>query len=126
MTVAQRAMPAEKKAKKEKNKGFRELTGVSLRSIEGEGNERKFELSFSSEEPYLRWFGQEILDHHTEGAVDLSRLNSIGCVLFNHDRNKVIGRINRAWVEDKRGHAEIEFDEDEASELSTRKSKAAR
>ena len=41
MTVAQRAMPAEKKAKKEKNKGFRELTGVSLRSIEGEGNERK-------------------------------------------------------------------------------------
>lgn len=124
MAAMQRAMPAEKKAKKEKNKGFRELTGVSLRSIEGEGNERKFELSFSSEEPYLRWFGQEILDHHTEGAVDLSRLNSIGCVLFNHDRNKVIGRINRAWVEDKRGHAEIEFDEDEASEVIYQKVKS--
>lgn len=72
----------------------------------------------------MRWFGQEILDHHTEGSVDLSRLNSIGCVLFNHNRDKVIGKINRAWVEDKRGHAEIEFDEDEASEVIYQKVKS--
>ena len=32
---------------------------AGIRAIEGEGNERKFELSFSSEEPYTRWYGVE-------------------------------------------------------------------
>lgn len=73
---------------KDRNRGLRELRG-SIRALEGDGNERTFELSFSSEEPYTRWFGQEILDH-SEGCVDLTRLNEIGCVLFNHDRDEVI------------------------------------
>ncbi len=89
---------------------------ATLKREDGEGNERKFTLSFSSEEPYERWFGLEILDHGP-GAVDLSRLNEIGCVLFNHNRDKVIGKILRAWVENSRGHAEIEFDSDEESEV---------
>lgn len=82
--------------------------------MEGE-NGRKFILSFSSEEPYLRWFGQEILDH-SEGAVDLTRLNEIGCLLYNHNRDFVIGKITRAWIENERGQAEVEFDTDEESE----------
>lgn len=61
-------------------------------------------------------FGMEILDH-ADGAMDLTRLNEIGCLLFNHNRDKVIGRINRAWVEDGRGMAEVEFDTDEQSEV---------
>ena len=73
--------------------------------MEGEGNERKFILSFSSEEPYERWWGTEILDH-SDGAVDLTRLNEIGVLLFNHDRNRVIGKVNRAWIEDLRGMAD--------------------
>lgn len=100
---------------KEKNKGVRELYNCSIRAAEGEGKERTFTLSFSSEEPYTRWFGQEILDH-SEGCVDLERLNSIGVVLFNHDRDKVVGKIERAWIEDGRGCAEITFDSDDASE----------
>lgn len=87
----------------------------SLRAMEGEGNERKFILSFSSEEPYQRWWGCEVLDH-SDGAIDLTRLSEIGCVLFNHKRDSVIGKINRVWVENYRGCAEIEFDEDEESE----------
>lgn len=106
-----------------RNSGYRELTDCSIRAVEGEGNERTFTLSFSSEEPYSRWFGQEILDH-TEGCVDLNRLNSIGCVLFNHDRNRVCGKIKRAWVENGRGCAEIEFDKDEASETIYQKVKS--
>ncbi|CVI68251.1 Caudovirus prohead protease [Eubacteriaceae bacterium CHKCI004] len=94
----------------------RELASDSIRAIEGEGNERKFVISFSSEEPYERWWGTEILDH-SEGAVDLARLNEIGCLLFNHNRDKVLGKINRAWIQDMRGMAEIEFDTDEGSEL---------
>lgn len=57
----------------------------------------------------------EVLDH-SAGCVDLTRVNEIGCVLFNHDRDKVIGRVVRAWVENGRGLAEIEFDKDEESE----------
>lgn len=86
-----------------------------MRAVEGEGNERKFILSFSSEEPYRRYWGMEILDHSKE-AVDLTRLSEIGCVLFNHKRDAVIGKVNRVWMEGQRGNAEIEFDEDEESE----------
>lgn len=88
----------------------------TLQRMEGEGNERKFILSFSSEEPYRRWFGVEILDH-SPGAVDLTRLNEIGCVLFNHNRDVVVAKILRAWLENYRGLAEIEFDTDEMSEV---------
>lgn len=86
-----------------------------MRAVEGEGNERKFILSFSSEEPYRRHWGMEILDHSKE-AADLTRLSEIGCVLFNHKRDAVIGKVNRVWMEGQRGNAEIEFDEDEESE----------
>lgn len=88
----------------------------SLTRMDGEGNERKFTLSFSSEEPYQRWWGIEILDHSPD-AVDLTRLNEIGCLLFNHNRDVVIGKINRAWIENSRGCAEVEFDTDEQSEV---------
>lgn len=84
--------------------------------MEGEGNERKFTLSFSSEEPYERYWGVEILSH-ASGAMDLSRLNSIGVVLFNHDRDEVLGKVIRAWVENNRGYAEIEFDDDPDADI---------
>ena len=91
----------------------REITDCSIRAVEGK--ERTFRLSFSSEEPYNRWFGPEILDH-SEDAVDLTRLNEIGVLLFNHDRDQVIGKIERAWIEGDRGEAEVSFDSDEESE----------
>ena len=106
----------ERAASLTRNDYRRTLGGMALQRMDGEGNERKFTLSFSSEEPYERWFGMEILDHGP-GAVDLSRLNEIGCVLFNHNRDAVIGKVLRAWVENNRGNAEIEFDTDEASEV---------
>jgi len=94
------------------------MTVSAIRAEEGEG--RKVTLSFSSEEPYERIFGPEILDH-SEGAVDLSRLNEIGCLLYNHNRDKVIGKVNRAWIENGRGQAEVEFDEDEESDTIYKK-----
>lgn len=78
-------------------------------------NSRKRTLSFSSETPVSRWFGAEILDHK-EGAVNLSRLNEVGVLLFNHDTDKVLGKVLRAWVEGGRGMAEVEFDSDEDAE----------
>ena len=109
--------------RKKEKQTTRELTVNSIRAMEGEGNERKFILSFSSEEPYERWWGTEILDH-SDGAVDLTRLNEIGVLLFNHDRNRVIGKVNRAWIEDLRGMAEVEFDSDEDADLIYQKVKS--
>lgn len=91
--------------------------------MSGEGNERKFELSFSSEEPYQRYWGMEILDH-ADGAMNTERLQEIGVVLFNHKRDCVIGKINRVWIENNRGNAEIEFDSDEESETIYQKVKS--
>lgn len=81
----------------------------------GQEDSRRRIISFSSEEPYQRWFGPEILDH-SPAAVDLTRLNEVGVLLFNHNTNIVIGRVIRAWIEDSRGMAEVEFDTDEDAE----------
>ena len=81
---------------------------------------REVELSFSSETPYRRFWGIEILDH-SEGAVDLTRINDIGVLLFNHDVNKVIGKVITAAVENNRGTARVRFDEDEVSEAVYKK-----
>lgn len=78
-------------------------------------NKNEKQLSFSSAEPYQRYFGLEILDH-SENAVDMSRLNSIGTMLFNHDYDQVIGRIDKAWLENGRAEAQVTFDEDEDSQ----------
>ncbi|WOO34940.1 HK97 family phage prohead protease [Anaerocolumna sp. AGMB13020] len=104
-----------KQLKSRQDSNTREFYCASIRAMSGEGNERKFELSFSSEEPYERWDYVEILEH-TEDAVDLIRLNEIGCVLFNHNRDVVIGKIEKAWLQDNRGYAVIEFDTDEESD----------
>lgn len=101
----------------------REFIKGNIRAIEGEGNERKFILSFSSEEPYERWYGTEILDH-SDTAVDLKRIQEIGCLLFNHNRDEVIGKITKAWIENNRGMAEVEFDTDEKSEIIYQKVKS--
>lgn len=96
----------------------RELRNGMIRAVEGQ--ERTVELSFSSEEPYSRWWGVEILDH-TNGCVDLNRLNEIGCVLFNHNRDKVIGRILEASNENGRCTATVRFDDDEQSDIIYKK-----
>ena len=77
---------------------------------------RIVELSFSSETPYGRWFGDEILCHD-EGCINLDRFNDgLGTLLFNHDRDAVVGHIEKVWIEDNRGKALVRFDEDEQSE----------
>ena len=54
--------------------------------------ERTVKLSFSSEKPVERFFGQEILCHD-EGCVDLNRLQNVGSVLFHHGRDPVYGSL---------------------------------
>ncbi|MGG0814976.1 prohead protease/major capsid protein fusion protein [Paenibacillus alvei] len=89
--------------------------------------ERTVELSFSSEEPYRRWFGNEILSHDN-GAVDLSRLQDVGVLLFSHGRDAKYGRmpigtVEKSWVDasTRKARALVRFDDDEDSDKVFRK-----
>ena len=82
---------------------------------------RTVELSFSSETPYGRWFGDEILCHDEE-CINLERFNNgLGTALFNHDRDAVVGHVEKVWIEDNRGKALVRFDEDEKSDMIFKK-----
>lgn len=79
-------------------------------------------MSFSSETPYKRWYGTEILSH-APGAVDLTRLNDIGTVLFSHGFDKNYGRVPIAKIKnisidstENKCRAVVEFDTDEDSD----------
>ena len=114
-----------KKPMKNNPKGENDFRAVrfmaaGIRAVGEEKDGREFELSFSSEEPYTRWYGLEILDH-SDGCMELERLQSIGVVLFNHKTDRVLGKITKAWKEDGRGKARIEFDDDDDAEVIRKK-----
>ncbi len=71
---------------------------------------RTVPLAFSSEAPYERWFGIEILDH-SPGSCDLSRLaDGRHPLLLNHDTDDQIGVIDSAQIDpDKIGRAVVRF-----------------
>jgi HK97 family phage prohead protease len=70
---------------------------------------RTLELSFSSEAPVARWFGNEVLSHDSNSA-DLTRLNDAAPLLFNHNMDDVIGVVERAWIDgDRKGRAVVRF-----------------
>ena len=104
---------------------FEEATGVTeernLRDLEGnyqraelttfaEVEERTFEFPFSSEYPVARYFGNEILSHDP-AAADLGRLNDSAPLLFNHNPDRVIGVVERAYIDGKkrRGYVRVRF-----------------
>ena len=72
--------------------------------------DRTFEFPFSSEYPVARYFGNEILSHEPK-AADLSRLNDSAPLLFNHNPDRVIGVVERAYIDGKRrrGYARVRF-----------------
>lgn len=102
-------------AKTARTDGTRSMGQILARQEGDAPDSRRRIISFSSEIPYKRWFGMEILDHG-DGAVDLERLNQVGVLLFNHNVNQVVGKVIRAWVENGRGMAEVEFDTDAEAE----------
>lgn len=72
-------------------------------------DDRTVEVAFSSEEPYLRWFGQEILDHSAK-SVDLGRLQNGGAVLVDHDTRDHVGVVESARIDsDRIGRATLRF-----------------
>lgn len=107
--------------KNRKNESLtRTIAGVGLihRAEDGSpADDRTVELSFSSEEPYTRWFGTEILSHDKD-AVDLSRLQEVGVLLFNHHADLPVGQVLSVELDEqtRKCKALVRFDDDETAE----------
>lgn len=64
-------------------------------------DDRRRSLSFSSEYPYKRWFGVEILDHDPKSVrMDFMR-SGRAPLLMGHDQRQVIGVIESASIDGK-------------------------
>ena len=85
---------------------------LEVREVEKE--DRTLEFPFSSEQGVARYFGNEVLEH-TEQSVDLNRLNDGAPVLWNHDPDKILGVVQRAWIDEKRkrGYASVRFSKED-------------
>jgi len=72
---------------------------------------RTVDLAFSSELPYERFWGVEILDHSPE-SVRMDRLVDGAPVLVNHNTDDMVGVVEVASIdEDRRGRASVRFGE---------------
>lgn len=73
-------------------------------------------LSFSSEEPVFRFFGNEILSHD-RNAANISPLLQVGAVLRNHDPDQIVAKPVDAFIDPvaKKGRAVIQFVDTPAS-----------
>ena len=70
---------------------------------------RTIEMAFSSETPYERWWGIEVLDN-TAPAVRLGRLTSGGPLLMDHDTRDQVGVIESVRIDaDRVGRAVVRF-----------------
>lgn len=87
----------------------RRLSRLEVRGA-GDADER-FVASLSSEEPYRRWWGTEVLDH-SQDAIDLSRARDGLPLLFGHDAwspATLIGRIENLRIENRRLRGDLRF-----------------
>lgn len=74
-------------------------------------DERRVSLTFSSEAPYLRDFGLEVLGHG-DGEVDMARMASGRApLLVDHVQSvdSQVGVVEKAWIESGRGRAVVRF-----------------
>jgi HK97 family phage major capsid protein len=71
---------------------------------------RTVEIAFSSEDPYLRWYGYEILGHK-DGEVDMDFMGSGAApFLIQHRHSDQIGVIESARIDkDGKGRAVVRF-----------------
>lgn len=89
--------------------GHRELFFREASIGEVDEENRTVALSFSSETPVERWFGEEILDH-SPGAMRDGRLNDGGALLVNHSWDDQVGVVESVSVgDDRKGRAVVRF-----------------
>jgi HK97 family phage major capsid protein len=99
-----------------------DYTSTALRAANIDAETREVEMSFSSEEPYERWWGIEVLGHKS-GEVDLAWMaGGRAPFLSNHRSDKQIGVVTRAWLDREKGRARavVRFGRSELAEEEMR------
>jgi HK97 family phage major capsid protein len=83
-------------------------------------DQRTVSLAFSSETPYERFFGTEVLDHASK-SVRLGRLTDGGAVLLDHDLTRHVGVVEEVSIgRDRVGRAVVRFGRSSAAEEAFR------
>lgn len=78
--------------------------------------ERTATFPFSSDEPVDMWWGVEILSH-AQGAMRTGVRQQNLPMLFNHNRDDLLGVVEKIWVgDDARGYCTVRFGRDERGE----------
>jgi hypothetical protein len=75
---------------------------------EDERDADTFTMSFSSETPVQRWFGDEVLDH-SAACIDMSRAADGMSYLVDHDTGDQVGIIENLRVEKKKLLGDVRF-----------------
>lgn len=92
------------------------VVALPTEGLRMDAEQRTVELSFSSDAPVeMRgWDGtySEILDH-TPSAVRMDRLKNRAALLFNHDRDNLIGVVESARFDGGKGYATVRFSKSE-------------
>jgi HK97 family phage major capsid protein len=94
-----------------------DLVGYQIQRAAGvDSNTRECELSFSSEEPYPRWWGIEVLGHKA-GEIDMGWISTgYAPLLKDHDRDDQIGVVSKAWLSAGKARAKVRFGKSECAE----------
>lgn len=71
-------------------------------------DEDRFDMSFSSEAPVPRWFGDEILDH-SAGCCDMTRASSGLAYLVDHNSGDQVGIIEGLKLDKKKLRGTVRF-----------------
>jgi len=101
---------------------FSELRKIAaLRFFEGEtlkralsvefrsqDEDRTLEFPFASEAPVERYYGMEVLNMDTK-SMDLTRLNDGAPLLYQHDADRIVGVVQKAYLKDKRAYARVKL-----------------
>jgi HK97 family phage major capsid protein len=80
---------------------------VTFETFEARSSGDTFVMSWSSEYPVDLYWYKEILSHE-EGAISTERVAGM-TLLWNHDRDVVLGKIERVWIENKKAYCEARW-----------------
>ena len=70
--------------------------------------DRTLEFPFASEAPVERYYGMEVLNMDTK-SMDLARLNDGAPLLYQHDADRIVGVVQKAYIKDKRAYARVKL-----------------
>lgn len=73
-----------------------------------DSEDRTLEFPFASEKAVERYYGMEVLNMD-EKSMDLTRLNDGAPLLYQHDADRIVGVVQRAYIKNKRAYARVKL-----------------